>query len=205
MQVRKILKNSAILMTITLVAGIALGYTYGITEKPIANQKELKKQEAYKAVFKEATEFAYDDAIEIEKSSKILQDDGITGAVIDEVVKAVDNNGELLGYVMNITSKEGYGGDIRFSLGIDIDGTTTGVSILAISETAGLGMKAKTTDWTQQFTEKQVEHFSVTKSQSSSDSEVEAISGATITSSAMTEGVNAGLSFFRSLQEGRDK
>ena len=50
---------------------------------------------------------------------------------------------ETVGYVVNVTSHEGYGGDIDISVGIREDGTVTGIEMLSISETAGLGMKAK--------------------------------------------------------------
>lgn len=58
-------------------------------------------------------------------------------------MKAVDAQGEVLGYAINMTTSEGYGGDITFSMGIKNDGTMNGIEILEIGETAGLGMNAK--------------------------------------------------------------
>lgn len=52
---------------------------------------------------------------------------------------------------MNITSHEGYGGDINFSMGVSMDGTVTGVEMLSLSETAGLGMRAKDEEFKGQF------------------------------------------------------
>ena len=110
----------------------------------------------------------------------------------------------LLGYVLNIVDPEGYGGDISFMMGVKLDGTLNGISILSISETAGLGMNADTDAFKGQFKDKQVETFTYTKTGSSADSEIDALSGATITTNAMVNGVNAGLSAFRYLagQEG---
>ena len=61
---------------------------------------------------------------------------------IDEVMQALDSSGQLMGYVITVTDHEGYGGDIQFSMGVTLDGTLNGISLLSISETAGLGMKA---------------------------------------------------------------
>ena len=84
--------------------------------------------------------------------SESLQEAQMEGNVqIDEVLKAVSKDGNTLGAVMQITSKEGYGGDICFMVGIQKDGTVNGISILSISETAGLGMKANTEEFKTQF------------------------------------------------------
>ena len=112
---------------------------------------------------------------------------------------AKDASGEALGYVLSITDPEGYGGDISFMMGIRMDGTLNGISILSISETAGLGMNAKTDAFRNQFKDKNVEQFTLTKTGSTADSEIDALSGATITSTAMVNGVNAGLAAFSSL------
>ena len=58
---------------------------------------------------------------------------------------------------------QGYGGDITFTLGIRNDGTVNGYEILSISETAGLGMKAKEDAFKQQFSGKKVDSFAYTK------------------------------------------
>ena len=68
---------------------------------------------------------------------------------------------------------------------------------LSISETAGLGMKATTDSFKDQFKDKNVEKFTYTKTGATSDDQIDAISGATITTNAMTNGVNAGLCAFR--------
>lgn len=104
---------------------------------------------------------------------------------------------------MNITSHEGYGGDINFSMGVSMDGTVTGVEMLSLSETAGLGMRAKRRRISKgQFAGKIVDQFVVTKNGASAENEIDAISGATFTSKAVTNGVNAGLRFYESLKEG---
>ena len=128
-----------------------------------------------------------------------VDDHGYTVQTLDEILIAKDASGEALGYVLSITDPEGYGGDISFMMGIRMDGTLNGISILSISETAGLGMNAKTDAFRNQFKDKNVEQFTLTKTGSTADSEIDALSGATITSTAMVNGVNAGLAAFSSL------
>ena len=100
-----------------------------------------------------------------------------------------------------LTSHDGYNGDIQFSMGLRKDGTLNGISLLAISETPGLGMRAEEV-LKPQFAEKQVAGFSYTKSGAVSDDQIDAISGATITTNAVVESVNAGLWYFQNVLEG---
>ena len=116
-------------------------------------------------------------------------------------MEAQDASGAVLGYVITVTTKEGYGGDIRFTVGITKDGTVNGIAILEIAETAGLGMRAEEV-LAPQFADKSVEQFEYTKSGAVSDSQIDAISGATITTNAVTNGVNAGLYYFQSKLQG---
>ena len=101
-------------------------------------------------------------------------------------------NGEIKGYAVNVVTPEGYGGDIQFTVGFDMEGTVTGVSMLSISETAGLGMKAKEAEFLNQYVGKSGGSFVVNKDNSAgAANEIDAISGATVTTRAVTKGVNA--------------
>ena len=71
-----------------------------------------------------------------------------------------------------------------------------GIEILSISETAGLGMRANTEEFKSQFRNKKVEQFEYTKTGATVDNQIDALSGATITTNAMTNAVNTALSFF---------
>ena len=99
-----------------------------------------------------------------------------------------------------MTSHAGYGGDITFSMGITNDGVMNGYSITDISETAGLGMKAKEEKFMSEFMGIPVGSYEVTKTSPAGEFEIEAISGATITSRAMTGAVDAGMAYFQSLE-----
>lgn len=188
------IKDSLILFAITIVAGLLLGYVNEVTKTPIAQAKEKAKQEAYQNVFVGADSFENVGEVDM----NVLQQNEISGVDVDEVMYAKDSNGNLLGYVLTITDHEGYGGDIQFSMGITLDGTLNGISLLSISETAGLGMEAEPL-LVPQFADKKVDRFTYTKTgaSESDDTQIDAISGATITTKAIVNGVNAGLVYFQ--------
>lgn len=195
---RKLIQDAFILCIITLTAGALLASVYEITKEPIRMQGVLKQQRACKDVFASATSFD-------EKSELILlaqeevNKDGFTMEIIDNVLLAKDEQNKTLGYVFQITEKDGYGGDIVFMVGIQNDGTVNGISILSIDETPGLGMNAKEDTFKSQFNNKKVNLFTYTKTGSTSSSEIDAISGATVTTKAIVNGVNASISAFNNL------
>lgn len=191
---KEMMKNTWILLVITLVAGLVLGFVYQITKEPIAEQTAKKKQEACQEVFQDAASF---EPVEVSQPDAAMwAAEGYGQENIDEVMSALDGSGSLLGYVITVTTKEGYGGDIQFAVGVRMDGTVNGMSILDISETAGLGMRAEEV-LKPQFAGKQTDKFEYTKSGATSENQIDAISGATITTNAVTNGVNAGLYYFQ--------
>lgn len=203
MKKNTIIKDTLILTLITLVAGGLLGMVYEVTKEPIAQQAEKEKQEAYKAVFEDADSFEVCVEADDADLAAYLTENGFEAQTVNEVMEAKDASGETIGYALNITTSEGYGGDISFSMGVTLDGTLNGISILDINETAGLGMNATKDEFKGQFAGKRVDAFEVTKSGAASDNEINAISGATITSKAITGGVNAGLCAFEYVKEGK--
>ena len=192
----KILKNTLILTAITVVAGCLLGLVYEITKGPIAVAQESAKQEAYRTVLADAEDFTSYEEFDAEESSSLLAEAGYTSDDINEVAVAKDQSGKAIGYVITVTSHEGYGGDIQISVGILNDGTVKGIEMLSIGETAGLGMKAKEPEFKDQFKDKQVEKFTYTKSGEKGDDKIDALSGATITTNAVTNAVDSALVYF---------
>lgn len=196
---KEMMKNTGILLVITIVAGLILGLVYQITKEPIAAQEAKAKQEACKEVFADAASFETTDIVPVDEAA--WDSAGFAKESIDEVMSALDDSGNVLGYVITVTTKEGYGGDIRFAIGVRMDGTMNGMSILSISETAGLGMRAEEV-LKPQFADKNVEKFEYTKNGATSENQIDAISGATITTNAVTNGVNAGLYYFQTELKG---
>lgn len=186
---KKMLRETLILLMITMCAGFMLGFVYNLTKEPIRVQQEMTKMKACKEVFEDAVTFQG-----VEGFEEIVKYNGMD-ADINELLVALDANNEELGYVFVLTTHEGYSGDITFSMGITKAGVVNGISITSISETAGLGMKAEEL-LQPQFAQKDVDEFVYTKTSATFDNQIDAISGATITTNAITNGVNAGLSFF---------
>lgn len=192
-----IVKDTLILFIITLIAGFGLAAVYGLTKEPIAQADYNKQQNAYKTVFPDADQFVeipdFDSAAATELS-------GCTnGDTVNGCVQAVGADGSLLGYVVTVTDPNGYGGDITLSIGVTLDGTLNGYAITTIAETPGLGMKAKEPAFADQFAGKSCESYVVTKATPAADNEIQAITGSTITSDAVTGGVNTGLAYYREL------
>ena len=162
------------------------------------------KTEAAKSVFTEMKETAEAPQGEVEKAQILIDQknnkefDTIT---IDEILQALDENGNKIGDIITVTSKKGYGGQITIIMGVSDDETLKGIEFLSISETPGLGMKAKDDDpdkqgdFKDQFKNVQPGSYKLTKRNinMSGTTEIDAISSATITTSAVTNMLNAGL------------
>jgi len=192
------LKEAGILFAITLIAGLLLGVVYELTKEPIRIQQEKAVQEACKAVFQAADSF---EALDVSVDGALAEELAGTGVKVGKIFEALDAGGSSLGYVLESVSSEGYGGNIVLYLGVAKDGTLNDISILEISETPGLGMLAPDV-LVPQFHEKHVENFIYTKTGAAAENEVDAISGATITTRAVTNAVNGGLKAARILLEG---
>lgn len=201
-------KEAGILFAITLIAGLLLGVVYELTKDPIRIQQEKAIQEACASAFPVSEEdkdgmegyprFLFDDSIEYTFDEAFLAELAANGVKIGTVYTVIDNfdpSKELpvyCGHVVEVTSKNGYGGDIVLYVGVDFDGMVRGVSILELSETAGLGMEAPKV-LVPQFAGRNVESFIYTKTGAQADNEVDAITSATITTSAVVDAVNGGL------------
>ena len=198
---KNILRDTIKITLITLISGILLGFVFQITKDPIAQAQEDAKQNAYKKVFSQAASFEEDSTFSKEDAAKYLKEQKMSESQIDLLVKALDKDKKVIGYVVNVTNHKAYSGDISYTIGVKADGTLNDYEILSISETAGLGMKAKEDKFKSQFHNVKVDQFTVTKQKAGSESEIEAISGATITSKAVTNGVNAGIRYINSILE----
>ena len=160
---KEILKNVVIMVLFCVAAGLGLGAVYAITAPLI----EKNNEERLKASLAEVIEAENFEEIEISEDEIIaaLEEAEISkeAAKINTVYKATDASGNTVGFDFDVSEMEGYGGEINFIVGIDNEGAITGVSILKINETAGLGMKAKEADFKDQYVGKAVESFVVTK------------------------------------------
>lgn len=198
---KKIVHDALILTAFTVVLGFILGLVYGVTKEPIAAADAATAQAAYQEVFKDAATFETYADFDKDAAASLMGENGYEDEITDVQV-AQDESGNPLGYVITVIAKDGSQANITFSVGIANDGTVNGYSITSISETPGLGDKAKNEEFSSQFAGKQVESFNVVKQTPASDNEIESISGATITSKAMANGVNACITYFQNALEG---
>ncbi|MDO4848083.1 MAG: RnfABCDGE type electron transport complex subunit G [Clostridiaceae bacterium] len=179
--VKEIIIPAISLFLICLVATALLGFTNQITAPKIEQLAIETENNAKKEVISDAADFS----------------DRMT-ATLDETeysyYEGLDSDKNVIGYVFT-TSAKGYGGDIKVMVGVDKSGSVTGVSILEISETAGLGMNAKNESFLKQFLSKNGE-ISVIKNGTPADNEISALTGATITSKAMAKAVNTALALY---------
>ncbi|MBQ2825458.1 MAG: RnfABCDGE type electron transport complex subunit G [Clostridia bacterium] len=184
---KDILVPTVTLFVICLVVSALLAGTNALTKEPIAQNELKKSQEAMHSVCPDAVSFEGEKGIEI------------------EVYKALNESNEVIGYAIPVSAK-GYGGDVSVMVGISsVDGgMVTGVEILSHSETPGLGANATSEDFRNQFKDNPSLHgFSVVKDGTGgSEGKIDAITGATITSNAVTNAVNEALNIYYSLNEG---
>jgi len=165
-------KLTLVLLIITVVVAGLLGLVNAITEDRIAEITEQKTAAAMRAVMPEAESFS-----EIEYSGDPL----VIGAY------RAENASGTAGYVFRLVPV-GFGGEIDMVVGVDTTGKVTGVSIVNMAETSGLGDNAKKESFRSQYVGKSGT-LAVTKDGGS----IEALTGATVTSRAVTSGVNAAL------------
>lgn len=182
MNAKDIIYPTFILVAICLVITAALVGTNGMTEAKIAELNAKTEEEAKQEVLPEADGFT---------TETISTDNG-------EVEYYVATNGA--GYVF-ATSNKGYGGQVGVMTGISSEGEITGVKVVSHNETPGLGAKAADASFSDQYKMPIPEGGSVevTKTGKSADNQIEAISGATITSNAVTTSVNNAIALFNEI------
>jgi Na+-translocating ferredoxin:NAD+ oxidoreductase subunit G len=192
------------LLIITVISAIALGAVNYITAEPIAEQAAAAAQEARQSAYPEAASFEalYDpSALPDVTLESLLGTDEINDdyGIIKTVYTALDADGNPVGIVAGVVTK-GFNSGLNLTIGLASDGTIKGVIVGDNTETAGLGAKAKE-DWFQnQYIGKQ-SPLTVVKA-GAGDDEVQAITGATITSRGVTNAVNTVSEFYAALNGG---
>lgn len=200
-------KDIIIFTIITLIAGLSLAFVNSLTKEPIAIQNKKVIQESYQSVFKEGKEFKSNQQLKkiVKNFPKVIKnksyDFGENGIVIEDVLTATNNDNKLIGHVIKVTTKDGYGGDITLVVGIDLKDQITGIEVLTINETVGLGMNAKNDNFKKQYYHKNSKAFTITKTGKQNDQEIDALSGATITSSAFNNAINGALAINQEIRE----
>ncbi len=179
---KEILVPALVLFLIGLLCTALLAGTNLLTKEKIAATEKKNADEAKAASFAAAASF---------------EDAETDGAVY---YKALGSDGTLLGYVFDVTVKS-YGGDLKCMVGISTEGRVVGTQITVIDDTPGLGMKAKTDpNFLAQYIDK--EAGVTVKKGDAAGNEINAITGATITSKAVTQAVNDAFDLYSKIKDG---
>ncbi len=182
---KKKLPAFLVLLVITLIAGLILGGTFQITKDPIEQQAIQAAENARKAALPMADSFTELTLPEGSKLSWLYE----------------GRQGETpVGYVA-MTKVQGFGGEVEVIAGVDQNLVITGVNVGGsnFSETAGLGAKAKDASFTDRFLGKTAPLRVIKAGDTPADNTVDAITAATITSSAVNGGVNNISAYIKSL------
>lgn len=181
---KEIVRLGIILFTISFIAAIGLKVTEEFTSGPIAAQIEAANELARKDVFKDADSFEAIDAAKLDELKASEE-------TVQEVFVAKKGS-EIIGYVVK-TTPNGFSGPVEVVTGVGIDGKLSGVRIGNCNETPGLGDLAKQPEFYEQYTGKATDtEIGVSKS-NPKENEIQALTGATITSRGVTRGVNAAI------------
>lgn len=185
-----ILKLGLNLFVICAVAAGLLAGTNQITAPLIEQRNEQANNEARQTVLPGATEFQELSADNYQSSSDV------------ETVEVYEGlkGSDVTGYTIKVLPK-GYGGEIELMVGITNNGTISGINIGNMSETPGLGARSKEEAFYGQYADKPATQLEVVKSGAAGETEIQAISGATITSKAVTSGVNAAVEVYDSISK----
>ncbi len=199
--IKGIFKAICAIMLITVIMGAILGTVYSVTKEPIEKAEEKAKQEAYKEVFPEAADILTLDGEKLDYAqlNDLIHSFGFTHDTIDEICLVSDADQNLIGYIVVVTNDNGYGGKIQMVVGMRKDATITGLAFLELKESPGLGMEADKDKFKNQFVGKHETRYEYTKTGAVVDSQIDTISGATITTSAVTDGVNAAVALITML------
>lgn len=150
-------------------------------------------QEGFRKSFPEADSFEVMDFELIQDCNKELASSAFGDVGVDAAAAAKDRDGALMGWVVNAHSKDSYMGNVAVSVAFESGGTIRGLEFLVLEDTPGLGMRASEDVFKEQFEGKGGEALTVTDSGNPGDSQIDAISGATITSNAVTNAVNGAI------------
>ncbi|MBQ3226146.1 MAG: RnfABCDGE type electron transport complex subunit G [Clostridia bacterium] len=170
---------AVILFLITASVALLLSYTNLLTKDKIAENTVLEQTKARAEVMTDAESF---EKIELSTSEN---------SIVKEIYVAKSASGETIGHCVSV-APNGFGGPMELTVGILSDDSLSGVAIVSHGETPGLGSKAQEPDFLNQFVNKSVKKpLSVIKSGTPNEEEIIAVSGATVTSTAVKDGINA--------------
>ena len=194
-----IFMNTLVLLVITFICVAILAVVNQVTRTPIEQAEVNARAQTYREVFPDAENFVEIDGTDklIENAYALLSSAGYDGCYINDTMSVTDSNGNIAGYVVAATSPNGYGGDVQIAIGISSDGVITGFQPISHSETPGFGAKCEEDEFKDQFNGMKASAIEYSKTGKSKDNEIDAISGATRSTNAITQAVNSAIIFYQ--------
>ena len=178
-------------IALTLVcigAASVLAVVHHLTKKPIKDAELRQKQEALRIVLPKET-------VRIDQKTIIFEGSET------EIHVGKDSKGRLVGYAVEATTSEGYGGDVVFLIGLDAEGKIKTYKIMIHKETPGLGDNLTSPEFKKQFIGKNLDNFTFKVTKDGGD--VQAITAATISSRAACDALKRGLEIFKAFKKGQ--
>ncbi len=190
-------KPVIILLVITLIAGLALSGVYVMTKDTIEENKAAANKAALMQVLPEAADFTTDAELQARLAAQgDSYNPSFGGAKIQGAAVGVDASGNVVGYAVTVFNSDSYDGGLTLVVGIRADGTVNSISFTELHDTAGMGMKCGDPEFKDQFNNVKVEKFTLNKAGGSTEDDViDSVSGASMTSGAVVNAVNAALEF----------
>ncbi len=183
-KLRDMLKPSITLFLICVIVSLLLGFTNSATQDKIAERMALDAENARKEVLASADSFET-----VDEAESIFQENSGLATVKEAYVGFKGDS--IVGYVFSVVTK-GYGGEMTITVGIEDSGMISGVKIGQNQETPGLGSKAAEKPFISQLSGfVPGKPLKVVKGVKNASEEIDAISGATITSRAVVNAVQA--------------
>ncbi|RQD70631.1 MAG: RnfABCDGE type electron transport complex subunit G [Tindallia sp. MSAO_Bac2] len=177
---RDIMKMGVILLIITSVSGMVLGMTNSFTEGIIMERSLEEVLSSIESLIRDADEF------EMIEDDEVLSRNRIREAYVGY------ENGSVAGFAIK-SYAQGYGGEVEVMVGIIGDGTISGVQVMSQSETPGLGDKITEDSFLENYR----------GNKTAEDVSVDAISGATASSDAVNNAVEAAADLFEDILKNR--
>ena len=159
----------SLLLICTVVAGL-LAVVNSLTADRIAENAQRRREQAVSAIFSDMT---------------LMQNTNVSWPEGVDTVYSIYRSYACIGFAVDLTVR-GFGGDINMIVGIGPDGTVRGVRVISHAETPGLGSRATLSDY--------LDNFIGVGERLTIKEDVDAISGATISSKAVVDGINLALS-----------
>ena len=204
-----LIHDTIAIFIITLVAGILLGGVYQMTKDIIRQREADATNEAYAAVYKDAS---FSEDAELTKKREAFNEElsagkveSVSGYNLSDVEITDIRKADKGGYVLT-TSGKGYGGAVKIALGVNDAGEIIGIQITdCTNETPGLGQNSSKEEWNGQYKEASTAKEAVVNKDKDGAKgevvEINAISGATITSRAVTRAVDGAMLLITSISE----